>query len=107
MDRLPVTVNLDGYRGDSWSQQFRFKDGETPHDLTNATITSAVRDRNGTVTQLTVTIADQVASPGQLTIATPTTLATGYYDYDVQVTEGTIVTTWVKGRLAVGQDVTP
>jgi hypothetical protein len=33
-------------------------------------------------------------------------LAVGTYQYDIQVTVGTTVTTWVKGMLTVSQDVT-
>lgn len=100
MHDLPVTVNLDAYHGDSWTQTFRFLDGTIPHDLSTATLKAAARDDTGALTQLTV----ESDAPGEVTISGE--LEAGTYEYDVQVTESDGTFTWVRGRLIVKQDVT-
>ena len=109
---LPAEVHLDAYRGDSWAQTFRLK-GIDPDtgleealDLTGCEVASAVRDVAGAITPINV----QVTLPptlGEVTIGLPPELEAGKYGYDVEVTEPTgIVTTWVRGRLNVVDDVT-
>jgi hypothetical protein len=107
MSELPVTYNLKAYRGDTWSQTFRLIYEGVPVDLSTATVACWAGIHDLTY-PLPVTVADQVASPGEVTITMPTpSLAVGAYSYDLEVIEqdGT-VTTWVRGRLAIEQDVT-
>lgn len=104
---LPVTVNLSKYHGDSWSQPFTFKDGDQPHDLTNAVVTSAARvPIEETVHMLVVTVPD--ATNGEVTLHPPGEgLPAGQYVYDVQVVQGGVTLTWVTGKLLIRPDVTP
>jgi hypothetical protein len=111
MSGLPIEVNLDFYRGDSWSQTFQLLDSTgsgtplRPHDLSASTLASSARGEDGTLTALTCA---GTGNPGELMIAAPSpTLPAGDYMYDVQVTTGSDILTWVKGRLLVRPDVTP
>jgi len=105
---LPVNWNLNAYRGDNWGQTFRLlqADAVTPVDLTGCTVASwAAREGNG---QPPVILAVAVGpDPGTVTVKVPTSIPADTYAYDVEVTEPDgSVTTWVRGRLVVDQDVT-
>lgn len=102
MTSLPVWIKLTAHHGDTWSQTFRFLDGTTPHDLTDATVAANARNGNGVLTPLVATVGD----PGEITITAPG-IPAGMYEYDVQITEVDGVLTWVHGRLAVNQDISP
>ena len=97
---LPVVWDLTAYRGDTWSQTFRFKHGGELVDLTNALVECEARSKTARV-DLVVVKGD-----GEVTISLPPDTAADNYDYDVEVTESGFVQTWVKGRLIVNPDVT-
>lgn len=107
MSQLPVIVNLKAYRGDTWSQEFRFKSGpDTPFDLTGATVRSQARSRKQTGATVELIVATDDPD-GSVTIALPDDAVADVYDYDVQVTDADgEVTTWVRGQMSVAQDVT-
>lgn len=100
---LPAIIDVAAYRGDTWQQTFRFSDGTTPIDLTGATV--ACWAKNGAVPiPLQVTTGPD---PGLVTIALPEDFTAGNYRYDIEVTNpDSTVTTWVRGRLDVTQDIT-
>lgn len=100
----PVQVNLEAYRGDSWTQSFNLKRDGLPYNLTGSTVASwAAFDGSHTV--LPVTVID--APGGRFSIGLPSTMKAGKYQYDVEVTDsGGLVTTWIRGILDVQQDVT-
>jgi hypothetical protein len=101
---LPATIDLSAYRGDSWAQPFRLKQGTTPVNLSGATIKSEARAMNGVKYNLPVQVDDPVN--GQLQIRLPSgSLPPAPYDYDIEVTISGVVTTWVRGRLTVDEDV--
>lgn len=101
MSDLPVTVDLTKYHGDSWTQSFRFLDGTTPHDLTDAVVSASARS-DGVTTQLDVTLGD----PGEITVQPPVEgLDIGQYNYDIQITEDGAVLTWVRGCLTIRRDI--
>jgi hypothetical protein len=108
-NELPATVDLTAYRGDTWAQTFRFlTDVDAPLDLTGADVAAWARsDYPKTVEHLLVSVDDPTT--GVVTIALPQNgaSAAASYEYDVEVTgsDGT-VTTWVRGKLTVEQDVT-
>jgi hypothetical protein len=105
--QLPTRVDLSAYRGDTWSQTFRFKHDTTPVDLTGATVAAWAQPLyTGAVVFLTVTIRDPIAGEVQIALG-PDGLPAGSYTYDVQVTIATVVTTWVRGTLTVTADITP
>ena len=100
---LPAVVDLTAYRGDTWSQTFRFLEAGAPVDLTNATVASWAKTFDGSHVELIVEKGD----PGEVTIELPAEgLDCGAWAYDVEVTDGEDVTTWVKGTLTVEGDVT-
>jgi hypothetical protein len=102
---LPVDVRLVAYRGDSWSQHFRFLRDSVPVDLTDATVESWAR-ADAEVVELQVDVDDPAS--GTVAISAPADgLAAQTWDYDVEVTEsGGDITTWVRGTLTVRPDVT-
>jgi hypothetical protein len=107
MAELPVTCNLKAYRGDTWSQTFRFVYAGAPLDLTGATVACWAT----TARDVPATLPCAVGTPatdGMVTITMPIPeLGPGAYSYDVEVVDSSgAVTTWVRGRLQVEQDVT-
>jgi hypothetical protein len=100
---LPVAVNLNAYEGDSWSQMFRLLRAGAPVDLTSAIVRSECRSPSGDV------YAMQCSSPdptnGEVVLALPD-VEPADYAYDIEVTDGGIVTTWITGRLRVRRGVT-
>jgi len=102
---LPVTVNLDAYRGDTWSQVFAFKRGGTSIDIAGSAFKASARNEFNVVFDLPV---EKMIPELQLAISLPEGgLLPDVYDYDIEVTEpSTDITTWVKGRLTVSRDVT-
>jgi hypothetical protein len=101
---LPAVVNLTAYQGDTWSQTFRFKQDTVPLNLTGATVAAWAKPYSGPVVILTATITNAVGGEVQLSATAP--LPTGGYQYDVEVTKASVVTTWVRGTLTVNADVT-
>jgi hypothetical protein len=103
---LPVDVRLVAYRGDSWSQTFRFLRDGVPVDLTDAMVASWVQSEDPPeVIELSVTVepTDGIVAVS----APPEGLEAKTWDYDVEVTEsGGDITTWVRGTLTVRPDVT-
>jgi hypothetical protein len=115
---LPLTSNITLYRGDDWSQTVTFATGtttsNTPIDLTGCTIASQIRqsENNGTVLN-TIAITNRNDAAGSFTMSLSGAL-TGVMDstkfpavYDVQVTSADgLVTTFMKGTVSLGLDVT-
>jgi hypothetical protein len=105
MAGLPVSVNLTAYRGDTWSQEFRLLRGEAPVDLTGATVAAEARSDAGARYDLDAAITN--AAGGIIVISFPAIHPpAGSYVYDVEVVDGTDVTTWVNGRITIVRDVT-
>jgi hypothetical protein len=102
---LPATVNLTAYHGDSWTQTFRLKYEAVPVDLTGATIAAWAQAWNGTIVQLTTTITNALGGEFQLSVG-PAGWVFGSYTYDVELRQGTTVTTWIRGTLTVTADIT-
>lgn len=104
VEGLPVIWNLEAYRGDSWSQTFRFLRGDVPVDLSGASVEAWARNGvNGDSAPLVVVLG----APGEITLQLPPDgLPWQRYAYDVEVTQAGVVQTWVRGRLTVTRDVT-
>jgi len=103
---LPAVVNLTAYRGDSWQQPFVLKDSAgNPVDLTNSTAAAwATPNQNGGGhIVLPVTVGPD---PGTVTLGLPPSAPAGAYQYDLELTNIGVVTTWIRGRLIVEQDIT-
>jgi hypothetical protein len=105
MGQLPVKHDLRAYRGDTWSQSFRFIWQGDPVDLSTATVTAWAVNCEGHWDLPATGGADGIVTIAMPDPEIPVSLYT--YEYDIEVTEqdGT-VTTWVRGRLKVDQDVT-
>jgi hypothetical protein len=107
---LPVTVDLDGYHGDSWTQTFRLWTGDAPADLTGMTAASWAillgDDPSLAESYVQLEVAVDVAR-SEVTITFPPTLALGRYRYDLELTKpDATVTTWVRGQIEMAGDVT-
>lgn len=102
---LPFVQNLSVYRGDTWSQTFRFLDADgQPHDLSGSTVVSEARPIKGGANIDLVTIAPN--GTGEVTLKLPPEgLNPGDYEYDIEETKGTDVQTWVRGLLHIQRDV--
>jgi hypothetical protein len=101
---LPVTYNLKAYRGDTWVQAFRFIWQDAPLDLNGSKVEAWVANPDG-VWPLPVTVTPD---DGVVTLGMPEEeLDANAYSYDIEVVDADgVVTTWVRGRLTVSQDVT-
>lgn len=104
MSALPARYDLAAYRGDSWSQGFRFLRDAAPVNLSTATVEAAARASDDTTTPLVVTIDDPL--DGRVRLRLPPELPAATYAYDVEVTDLGVVTTWIGGTLVVTRDVT-
>jgi hypothetical protein len=99
----PARIDLTAYRGDTWAQTFRFKEGSTPIDLTSATVEAWACSPTGEVVELEVT----KGGPGEVTIAQPAGgLTAQLWEYDIEVTVAGTVKTWVRGKLGIAPDIT-
>lgn len=105
MATLPITVDLEAYRGDSWTQTFRLLRGGAPIELNDVVIKCvALHISTTTNTDLVVIVEPD---PGVFTLALPSDVRAGLYKYDVEITD-TVgqVKTWIKGKLEIEKDVT-
>jgi hypothetical protein len=108
MSNLPATYDLQAYHGDTWSQSFRFNDGTNYIDLSTSSVTSEAVARSGADFGASYTLDTTVESdPGTVTLRLPLGMPVGDYSYDVQVTTGQGITTWIRGTLTVIPDVSP
>lgn len=105
-DQGPATVNLIAYHGDTWTQTFRLKQDTTPVDLTGALVAAwAVTFTTGAVYELDATVTNPTGGELQIAIGVDG-LPANIYTYDVEVTQGSAVTTWIRGSLTVPADLT-
>ena len=106
---LPLVTDLTAYRGDSWVQTFRLLREGQPYDLTGCTAAAWLSDKPGSDTYevFGVNVADPASGEVTLSLDPATGVPAGKYQYDLEVTslDGT-VTTWVRGKFTVMQDVT-
>lgn len=104
----PLVVNLTTYRGDTWSQEFRFLKGGSPVDLTDVTLESSCRSQLGEHYPMPVTVlGDPSEGRVALSVADWDDVPPGDHSYDIEATDSTgVVTTWVRGRMRVLRDVT-
>jgi len=104
MSALPARVDLEAYRGDSWSQGFRFKREGAAVDLSDSIVESQARTADDETYSLLVTLDDAV--DGRVRLRLPSELPAATYEYDVEVDDLGVITTWVRGTLIVTRDVT-
>jgi hypothetical protein len=106
-DHRPETVHIQVWHGDDWTHELRFVTGAgDPLDLTGLTFTSQARSTLGQLTELVVTVP--IPTNGTVYLQPPPAgLTPDLYDYDLQADEAGTITTRVRGRIRVDQDVTP
>jgi len=103
-EALPAERYLSVYHGDTWSVGFQLDDSaSTPHDLTGATVQARAQDGLGADQGPIQATVGSDPTLGQITLTGA--LTPGVYGYDVAVTNGTVVTTWVRGELVVKPDI--
>jgi hypothetical protein len=102
---LPARVNLTAYHGDTWAQTFRLKHDTTPVDLTGASVAAWALPSKGAAVPLAAAVTNPTAGELQIAIG-PAGLPSGTFTYDVEVTAGAVVTTWIRGSLTVTADIT-
>lgn len=108
----PGKQDLTFVRGDTETVQVTMtSDGSTPVDITGRTYAAQLRtnpDIAGISISATCAVTDAVNGVMQAVFsATSTsTLTPGYYYWDLQETNGTIVTTVLSGQVTVLADVT-
>jgi hypothetical protein len=102
---LPSKVDLACYRGDTWSQQFRFLADGDPIDLSGYEFASWCRSNAGEVYLMAVVVE---SDPGLVTLSIRDwdEVRPGDYIYDLEAADEDDVQTWVQGRLRVHRDVT-
>ena len=103
-EALPAERYLSVYHGDTWSVGFQLDDStSTPHDLTGATVQARAQDGLGADQGPIQATVGSDPTLGQITLTGA--LTPGVYGYDVAVTNGAVVTTWVRGELVVEPDI--
>jgi hypothetical protein len=105
----PARFDLSAYAGDTFSVDIAIAQDGSPVDVTGWTFTAQVRAKRAGAVAATFTVNVTDAAQGELTIslsgATTATLASGVWDLNVALPDGT-VSTLVDGVITVTQDVT-
>jgi hypothetical protein len=101
----PAIIDIQATQGDTFAQVFRLEKAGEPLDLSGATVAAELRDRNGDVLPLAVSVGPD---PGEITLRygeTPPSY--GPHRYDIEVTNAdSSVDTWISGRFDIDRDVT-
>ena len=105
----PAYRDIEITKGDTFNKSYSVAVNGVAYDLTGTIIDMTIRDRLGVATK---TLASDGATPAitiysnTYTIATAAFAIVGIYKYDVQLTEGTIITTFQKGNILVTDEIT-
>jgi hypothetical protein len=103
--KLPVTINLSVYHGDTLRQPFRFLKSGAPIDLSSADVEASARERWGSTVFPLIVVKEP--DPGLVTLSLPSDIHPGTFTYDIQIIEENgDVKTWIKGELIIEKDVT-
>ena len=129
---LPVNIDVTVYRGDSWVQRFKLKQGSPPEpvDLTSFAVDSAISlesiamsfdlkadildqsdSSSDTFGCFVLSLQENYTPPATDTDPSPTPEypPPGNYAWDVQITDDSsapVITTWISGRFFLEKDVT-
>ena len=107
---LPGLMDVTIYRGDSFEQTLSFTDGSSPLALPTTGWEAAIRlQPRDEVPLTTFTIDAASAGSGLLTLSLTTAQTTALPErtvWDLELTEGSEVRTYLRGSLSVTQDVT-
>ena len=108
---MPVEQNLSCYKGQTYEQNFYFKQNGQPIDLTGITFRSQIRpeDNSETLTTEFDVIVEGEAGKVSLNLTDAQTAAfrDGVYFWDLKAVDGdNIVKYWVRGKFIVSGRVT-
>jgi hypothetical protein len=109
---VPDVGVLSVYAGDTFTQTFEFFDDDEPVDFVadgwdDWVAQYRINPKATNFVAFTVDVSD--ADEGRITLslsATQTRNLPGEGVFDLQATENNVIRTWLKGRIAVSQDVT-
>jgi len=79
--------------------------GDTPQDLTGATVVAWAKSSIGAIVHLAAGLLDPAQGLLEIGVG-PDGLPAGTYTYDVQVTQTATIVTWIRGSLVVTADIT-
>lgn len=106
---MPTNADLTCYKGQTYEQNFHFKQRKEPMDLSGLTARAQIRPyenaRNLTA-EFDVTIGDGGKVTLELSSATTAKIAPGTYVWDLKMTENENVRYWIKGHFIVSGRVT-
>lgn len=110
-DFRPATLDIQIWKGDTWSQTFTLTSNSTPINLSGSTPKIEIRKGCGGTLMLTLTSGNGITIGGTnnnvLTISKAITIDKGNYHWDLQVTfSGGSVKTYLTGDFIVYDDVT-
>lgn len=108
----PAEADFTDTRGDTWELTVvLFDENDAPLDVSGSTFTAAVKAdlRATTEVAASFTVDDTDAATGTLVLTMPAVssseLTPGRWFWDLQGTDGTVVTTYVGGKVTVAGDV--
>jgi len=105
----PASLDIEITKGDIFSKTFSVAVNDIAYDLTGSVIDIIIKNKLGVATK---TLASDGATPAitiyanTYTILTSAFTVAGIYKYDVQLTEGTLITTFQKGNVLVTDEIT-
>ncbi len=108
----PAVYNTGILRGDTFSESFTFATGGVPLDLTGASVRIQLRNRSGGVIgSFENGSGIEAAQDGGAIVWTiegsqTAAYAPGLYQYDIEVTTGSTVRTYLSGSFTVQKDIT-
>lgn len=100
------------YKGDTWVNKLTFTDSQSnPVNFSGAVVKLQIkRDPVSDVIELELDLSDGItisgASFNEINLSKIVDLAAGTYTYDLEVTKNSVVTTYLKGKIIITQDVT-
>jgi hypothetical protein len=104
---LPASLNFEAYRGNTFRRQFTVTEDELPYDLSTSDVVWYLRSTKTGDPVVTLTEGDgiTVASNVITVVLTPAQLVTwedgGTAFYEMQVNQGTDITTWLAGTIEI------
>ena len=113
IDLGPTKINLNIYRGNTWSQTYSVFNDTTPVDLSGSTISIQVKSSADSAepllslstTDSTITITGD--NDNQITLNKLVSIPAGKYVYDMRVSyPSNVVKTYTYGNFSVEQNVT-
>lgn len=108
---LPGFKSFKIYKGDTFTFNLTLGSGGQDYIITGHTFTGQIKEKGKTIKIAEFTAAITNATAGELTVTLPATESaklsgSKIYEYDIQMVNGSIVSTILKGPIVVVSDVT-